>query len=155
MSSAKGLKLADLPHATASPAEEATMDRILQEITDVECRLEGMDSVIPSLAAETKSIRLDIAGFQIRVLGLEQRLVIVEDHLNTTPDRDQELLCPRSKLIDLEDRSNRENFSFFGFPEQIEGTDIQTFLRTTLPTLMSLTFEPPLEFQRVHQLGPK
>ncbi|KAJ1204508.1 hypothetical protein NDU88_008285 [Pleurodeles waltl] len=102
----------DLPHTTASPAQEATVGRILQEITAVGNRLEGMDSAIPLLAAEMKSIRLDIAGFQIRVSGLEQQEATMENHLNTTPDRDQELLYLCSKLIDLEDWSHRDNFVF-------------------------------------------
>ncbi|KAJ1157109.1 hypothetical protein NDU88_009824 [Pleurodeles waltl] len=114
----------DLPHATAIPAQEETMDGILQEITAVGHRLEGMDSTISSLAKETKSIRLDIAGFQTRVSGLEQWVATVKDHLNTIPDHDQELLYVCGKCIDLADRSRRDNVRFFGFPEQIEGTDI-------------------------------
>ncbi|KAJ1118839.1 hypothetical protein NDU88_007026 [Pleurodeles waltl] len=61
----------------------------------------------------------------------------------------------RSKLIDLEDRSCRDNVHFCGFPETIEGADIHFFLQETLPKLTGLTFDPPLEFQRVHRLGPK
>ncbi|KAJ1211096.1 hypothetical protein NDU88_006457 [Pleurodeles waltl] len=81
------------------------MDRILQEITAVGHQREGMDSTISTLAAETKSIRLDIAGFQSKVSDLEQRVIAVEDQLNTVPKRDQELLFLCSKLSDLEDRS--------------------------------------------------
>ncbi|KAJ1157581.1 hypothetical protein NDU88_010287 [Pleurodeles waltl] len=81
-----------------------------------------MDFAISSLATDKKSIRLDIAGFQPRVSGLEQRVATVEDHLNTTPDCDQELWYLHIKLIDLEDRSRRDNVRFFTFPEQIEGT---------------------------------
>ncbi|KAJ1145840.1 hypothetical protein NDU88_012123 [Pleurodeles waltl] len=77
------------------------MDRILQEITVLGHRLEGTDFSICTLAAETKSIHLDIVHFQARVMGLEQRMTTMEDHLNTTPDRDQEILYLRSKLIDL------------------------------------------------------
>ncbi|KAJ1110439.1 hypothetical protein NDU88_007790 [Pleurodeles waltl] len=41
-------------------------------------RLEGMDNTMASLTAETKSICLDIAGFQSRMMGLEQRVTMVE-----------------------------------------------------------------------------
>ncbi|KAJ1168811.1 hypothetical protein NDU88_000724 [Pleurodeles waltl] len=94
-----------------------------------------MDSTIPVLAAETKSICLEITGSQSKVseAGLKQRVTAVEDHLNTIPKQDQELLFLRSKLIDLEDRSRRDNVRFFGFPEHIEGTNIQAFLQETLP----------------------
>ncbi|KAJ1132321.1 hypothetical protein NDU88_010645 [Pleurodeles waltl] len=80
----------------------------LPHVRGITCRaqlLEGMDSTISALAAETKSVHLDIAGFQSRMKGLEQRVTTMEDHLNTMPERDQELLFLRSKLIDFEDRS--------------------------------------------------
>ncbi|KAJ1089942.1 hypothetical protein NDU88_003082 [Pleurodeles waltl] len=67
----------------------------------------------------------------------------------------QELLYLRSKLTDLEDRSRRNNIRFLGFPEGIEGTDILSYLRDTLPKLADITFDPPLEFQRAHRLGLK
>ncbi|KAJ1198513.1 hypothetical protein NDU88_002353 [Pleurodeles waltl] len=74
------------------------MDRILQEISVVGRRLEGMDNAMASLTVETKSIHLDIAGFQSRVLGLEQRVSLVEAHATSSWDRDQELLYLHSKL---------------------------------------------------------
>ncbi|KAJ1166840.1 hypothetical protein NDU88_007236 [Pleurodeles waltl] len=33
--------------------------------------------------------------------------------------------------------------------------DVQAFLKETLPTLTGISFDPLLEFQRVHRLGPK
>ncbi|KAJ1099916.1 hypothetical protein NDU88_005009 [Pleurodeles waltl] len=57
-----------------------------------------MDSAITSLTAETKSMHLDRAGFQSWVTGLEQRVATMEDHINTTQDRDQELLYLRTAL---------------------------------------------------------
>ncbi|KAJ1193502.1 hypothetical protein NDU88_002799 [Pleurodeles waltl] len=87
-------------------------------------RLEGIDSTVSSLAAETKSICLDIAGFQSRVMGLEQLVIAVEDDVNTMPKRDQYLLFLCSKFNDLEHRSCRENSHFFGFPENMEGSDV-------------------------------
>ncbi|KAJ1210267.1 hypothetical protein NDU88_005633 [Pleurodeles waltl] len=60
-----------------------------------------------------------------------------------------------SKLTDPEDRSRRNNVRFLGFPESIEGTDILSYLRDTLPKLADITFDPPLEFQRAHRLGLK
>ncbi|KAJ1175445.1 hypothetical protein NDU88_000733 [Pleurodeles waltl] len=135
----------------ADPAQEPIMDRILQEISAVGCRLEGMDSAMVSMAAETKSIRTEIASFQTHVLGLEQRVSKVEAYASSFQDRDQEHLFLHSKLTDLEDRSRRDNG---GFPENIEGEDLHRFLRDTLPRLTGTTFEPPLEFQRAHRLGP-
>ncbi|KAJ1201932.1 hypothetical protein NDU88_005736 [Pleurodeles waltl] len=116
-SSASGPQPATQTCTMAGPTQEATMNRILQEISAVGRRLEGMDNAITSLTVETKSMRLDIAGFQSRVSGLEQRVTNVEGHITTLQDRDQELLYLHSKLIDLEDRRRRDNIYFFRFPE--------------------------------------
>ncbi|KAJ1209737.1 hypothetical protein NDU88_005110 [Pleurodeles waltl] len=110
--------------AMAVTSQGATMDHILQEISAVGCRLEGMDSMMASLTEDTKSMRLDIEGFQLRVTALEQRLTTVETQAVLIPDRDQKLLYLRSKVIDLEDRSRRDNVRFLGFPENIEGADV-------------------------------
>ncbi|KAJ1084541.1 hypothetical protein NDU88_004688 [Pleurodeles waltl] len=142
-------------HTMSDTAQESTMDRILQQISAVGCRLEGMDNAMASLTAETKSIHLDIAGFQSRVMGQEQRVTMVEVQAATSQDRDQELLYLRSKLTDLEDRSRRDKVRFLGFPEAIEGEDRYSFLRKALSKFTGLTFDPPLEFHRAHRLGPK
>ncbi|KAJ1136800.1 hypothetical protein NDU88_003214 [Pleurodeles waltl] len=126
--------------------QETTMDRILQEISAVSHRLEGMDNAMALLTAETKSMRLDVEGFQSRVTGLQQHVATMETHITSSQDRDHELLYLHSKLIDLEDRSRRDNVRFLRFPENIEGTDIHSYLRETPPKLTGLTFDPPLQF---------
>ncbi|KAJ1198858.1 hypothetical protein NDU88_002697 [Pleurodeles waltl] len=136
-----------LPSTMVDPAQGATMDRILQEILVVGHRLEGMDNAMTSLTAKMKSMHSDIAGFQSRVTRLEQRVSRVEMHIAFSLDRDQELLYLQSKLIDLEDRSRRDNVRFIGFPENIEGTDTHSYLRDTLPKLTGLTFDPPWNFK--------
>ncbi|KAJ1203650.1 hypothetical protein NDU88_007434 [Pleurodeles waltl] len=112
-------------------------------------------SISSSLTLETKSMRSDIAGFQSRVTGLEHRMGSLETQIVTSQDRDQDLLYLRSKLTDLEDRSRRDNIRLLGIPENEEGTDIQAFLGSTLSKLTSLDFDPPLEFQQAHRVGPK
>ncbi|KAJ1109416.1 hypothetical protein NDU88_006777 [Pleurodeles waltl] len=126
------------------------MDRILQEISAVGRKLEGMDNAMTALTAETRSMRLEIAGFQSQISRLDHRVTAVESQVALQADRDQELFHLRSKLTDLEDRSRRNNIRFIGFPEGIEGTDILSYLRDTLPKLADTTFKPPLEFQRAH-----
>ncbi|KAJ1129779.1 hypothetical protein NDU88_008144 [Pleurodeles waltl] len=130
------------------------MDRILQEISAIRRRIGGADAAINSLTMETKSMRSDIARFQSRVTGLEHLVLTLESHMNTVQDRDQDLLYLRSKITDLEDRSRRDNVRFFGFPENEESPDVHAFLRSVLPKLTALTFDPPLEFQLAHRLGP-
>ncbi|KAJ1188307.1 hypothetical protein NDU88_005068 [Pleurodeles waltl] len=94
------------PHSSLSPAQpttmsdkeqSTTMERILQEITAVSRRIEGMDASISSLTLETKSMRSDIAGFQSRVTGLERRMGTLETQVATSHDRDQDLLYLSSK----------------------------------------------------------
>ncbi|KAJ1106902.1 hypothetical protein NDU88_004300 [Pleurodeles waltl] len=132
----------------------ATMDRILQEISAVSRKLEGMDNAMVALMAEMRSMRLDIAGFQSRICGLDQRVATVETQVASWTDRDLELLHLRSKLTDLEDRSRRNNVRLLGFPEGVEGADVFSYLRDILPKLTDIAFDPPLEFQRAHRLGP-
>ncbi|KAJ1216273.1 hypothetical protein NDU88_003877 [Pleurodeles waltl] len=152
------------PHSPPSPTQSMamsekeqsiTMEKILQEITAVSRRIERMDASLSSLTLETKSMRSDIAGFQTRVTGLEHRMGSLETQVTTHRDRDQDLHYLRSKLTDLEDRSQRDNIRLLRIPEHEEGTDIQTFLGSVLPKLTSLDFDPPLDFQRAHRVGPK
>ncbi|KAJ1179792.1 hypothetical protein NDU88_005026 [Pleurodeles waltl] len=143
-------------HDTMSDnAHGVSMDHILQEISAVGCKLEGVDTAMTALTAETRSMRLEIAGFQSQISGLDHRVAAVESQVALQTDRDQEVLYLRSKLTDLEDRSRRNNIRFLGFPEGIEGTDILSYLRDTLPKLAHIIFDPPLEFQRAHRLGLK
>ncbi|KAJ1201337.1 hypothetical protein NDU88_005150 [Pleurodeles waltl] len=109
-----------------------------------------------SLTAETKSMRLDIVGFQSRMTGLEQCVATVEEHITSSQDRDQELLYLCSKLIDLEDRSGRDNVRFLRFPENVQGTDIHSYLREALPKLTGLTLHPsPWSFRERTDWAPR
>ncbi|KAJ1218171.1 hypothetical protein NDU88_005754 [Pleurodeles waltl] len=139
----------------ADKGHPTTMDRILQEITTVSHRIEGMDASITSLTLETKFMRSEITSFQSRVTGLEQRMGLVEAQATVSRDRDQDLLYLTSKLTDMEDMSRRDNIHLHGIPENEEGTDMQAFLSSTLPKLTSLDFDQPIEFQRAHRIGPK
>ncbi|KAJ1127730.1 hypothetical protein NDU88_006123 [Pleurodeles waltl] len=138
----------------ADPQALDVTDRILQEITSVGRRLEAMDLKITDLSAASASIRMDIACFSEKVVDLDQRLINVEDHIRMLPEHDGALRTLREKLTDVEDQSRRDNVCFFGIPERKEGTDIKAFLQSLLPELTGLTFSPPLEFQRVHMVGP-
>ncbi|KAJ1159288.1 hypothetical protein NDU88_011955 [Pleurodeles waltl] len=80
-----------------------------------------MDASITSLTLETKSMRSDIAGFQSRVTGLEQRMGSLETQINTSQEREQDFLYLRSKLTDMKDRSRRDNIRLLGIPEHEEG----------------------------------
>ncbi|KAJ1095714.1 hypothetical protein NDU88_000872 [Pleurodeles waltl] len=74
-------------------------------------------------------------GFQSRVTGLEQRMGSLETQINTSQEREQDFLYFRSKLTDMEDRSQRDNIRLLGIPENEEGSDMQAFLSSTLPKM--------------------
>ncbi|KAJ1213671.1 hypothetical protein NDU88_001303 [Pleurodeles waltl] len=142
---------------TSPPVNQPTLDatdHILQEIASVGRRLEVMDLKIADLTLASSSIRADIAGFREMVTNLDQRLSAVEDHVAAIPDQEEELKSLRTKLTDLEDRSRRDNVSFFGIREQKEGSDIKTFLSSLLTNHFGIELSPPPEFQRVHRIGP-
>ncbi|KAJ1154626.1 hypothetical protein NDU88_007369 [Pleurodeles waltl] len=87
--------------------------------------------------------------------GLDQRVTTVETQVASWTDRDLQLSHLGSKLMDLEERSRRNNIRLLGFPEGVEGADIFSYLQDILPKLTDITFDPPLEFQRAHKLGPR
>ncbi|KAJ1107456.1 hypothetical protein NDU88_004846 [Pleurodeles waltl] len=118
-------------------------------------KLEGIDNAMVALTAETRSMRLEIAGFQSQIFGLDQRVTTVEAQAASWTNRDQGLLHLRSSQTDLEDRSRRNNIRLFGILEGTEGADIPSYLRDMLPKLTDTTFDPPSKFQRAHRLGPK
>ncbi|KAJ1214745.1 hypothetical protein NDU88_002362 [Pleurodeles waltl] len=113
-----------------------------------------MDSRISELTIASSSIRADIASFRETVNNLDQRLTIMEDHVVALPGQEAELRFLRAKVINLEDRSCRDNVRLFGIPEHKEGSDVKTFFKNLLPELTGLEYSPPLEFQRVHMIGP-
>ncbi|KAJ1107587.1 hypothetical protein NDU88_004977 [Pleurodeles waltl] len=131
------------------------MDRILQGISAVGRKLEGMDNAMVALTAETRFMCLEIAGFQSQISGLDQRVTTVEAQATSWANRDQELLHLHSRLTDLEDRSCRNNIRPLGVPEGTEDADIPCYLQDMLPKLTDIIFDPPLEFQRAHRHGPK
>ncbi|KAJ1101387.1 hypothetical protein NDU88_006455 [Pleurodeles waltl] len=113
-----------------------------------------MDSKISDLSTASTSIRADIACFQVTVTDLDHCLTTFEDHLATLPQQDTELQFLRAMIMDLEDRSRRDNVSFFGIPEHKKGSDVKAFLKDFLPELTGLAFSPLLEFQRAHRISP-
>ncbi|KAJ1105129.1 hypothetical protein NDU88_002537 [Pleurodeles waltl] len=138
----------------ADDMQGATMDRILQEISVASRKLEDMDNAMVALTVEKRSMRLDIAGFQSQISGLNQRVATVETQVASWTDRDLELSHLRSKLTDLEDRSRRNNVRLLRFPEGVEGADIFSYLRDILPKLTDITFDPPSGVSKGAQAGP-
>ncbi|KAJ1152860.1 hypothetical protein NDU88_005634 [Pleurodeles waltl] len=115
------------------PLEAAA--RITQQIAAVGRRLGTMGSMISELTVASSSIRADKAGFRETVNNLVPCLTIMEDQVAALPDQEAELRSLQAKVIDLEDRSRRDNVRLFGILEHKEGSDIKTFLKNLLPQL--------------------
>ncbi|KAJ1192761.1 hypothetical protein NDU88_002067 [Pleurodeles waltl] len=118
MATAGGTPSIDCASAHSESARDSAMEHTLQEITAVGLRKERLDSNISALAAETKSIRLDIVSFQNRVTDSEQRITTVEGCLNVMPDGDQELLFLHSKCLNRGDACHWDGF-LFAFKKKI------------------------------------
>ncbi|KAJ1184717.1 hypothetical protein NDU88_001520 [Pleurodeles waltl] len=145
------------PYSATPPADPRSTDAtdsVLQEITAVGRCLEAMDLKCSDLFTASTSIRSDIAHFQVTVTDLDQCLTTVEDRITTMPAQDTEMQHLWAKITVLEDRSQRDNVSFFGIPELKEGSDVKAFLKNILPELTGLDFSLPLKFQRAHRIGP-
>ncbi|KAJ1156355.1 hypothetical protein NDU88_009078 [Pleurodeles waltl] len=82
------------PSSADAPGDfrlDTSMERILQEISAVGCRLEAMYSKITNLSADSKSIRADIAGFQDTATELDHRLTTIKSKIVTLLYIDPEL----------------------------------------------------------------
>ncbi|KAJ1155183.1 hypothetical protein NDU88_007918 [Pleurodeles waltl] len=142
------------PTASANDAQlDAAMECILQKIVAVGRRPEAMDSKITDLSMASHSNQSDIGSFHDKVTNLDHRLTAVESQLAVMPERDSELQFLHAKLTDLEDRTRRDNVSFFGIPERMEGTDVRAYLKDILPELTTLSISQALEFQSAHRMG--
>ncbi|KAJ1115305.1 hypothetical protein NDU88_003531 [Pleurodeles waltl] len=111
-----------------------------------------MDLKISDLSVDSTSIWAVIASFRETVTDLDHRLTTMKDQVAMLPDWNAELQLLRAKVIDLEDRSRRDNV-LGGIPEHKEDYDISTFLKNLIPELTGLDFSPPLEFQSVHSIA--
>ncbi|KAJ1178864.1 hypothetical protein NDU88_004106 [Pleurodeles waltl] len=130
------------------------MDRILQEISAVGRKLEGMDNAMVALMAETRSMRLEIAGFQSQIWAGSTS----DDSGSPSCFLDQQrpgTPAPPQQANRSREQKPQKRHPPSQNPGRDGGPDIPSYLRDMLPKLTEITFDPPLEFQRAHRLGPK
>ncbi|KAJ1132807.1 hypothetical protein NDU88_011108 [Pleurodeles waltl] len=154
MASSAAFVVHDSAAASADAHLDTAMEHILQENAAVGHCLEALDSKITDLSTASNSILASVASFQDKVTDLDHCLTDVEGQLATLLKQDSELQFLRTKLTDLEDRSQKDNIHFFGIPELKGGTDIRDFLRDILPELTGLISFQALEFQWAHRICP-
>ncbi|KAJ1150455.1 hypothetical protein NDU88_003246 [Pleurodeles waltl] len=140
--------------ALADALSDTAIVCILQDIAAVGRHLEAMDSKIIDLSTGSNSMWADIASFQDKVTDLDHPLTDVKGQLAMLPEWYSELQFLCSKLMDLEDRSPRDQVCFFLMPDCKEGTYVRVFLRELLSDLTGLVFTLTLEFQEAYRIGP-
>ncbi|KAJ1114810.1 hypothetical protein NDU88_003041 [Pleurodeles waltl] len=91
---------------------DPTMEAILQEITAVGATLGIMDSKIWDLSTEVKTINSEIGLFHGRMESLVKRVSFLESKPEHYNSWDADIWHLRNKVVDLEDRANRNNIFF-------------------------------------------
>ncbi|KAL1264203.1 hypothetical protein QQF64_004558 [Cirrhinus molitorella] len=90
----------------------------------------------------TTSMESKLSALMERISDVEARVEFLEaydrDLQSNPPARKDEIDVLRDKLMDMEDRSRRNNLRFVGIPEGSEGTDMEAFLEETLPQLLNI-----------------
>ncbi|KAJ1089094.1 hypothetical protein NDU88_002247 [Pleurodeles waltl] len=82
------------PSSTDAPEDsrpDTAMECVLQEISAVGRCLEAMNSKITDRSADSKSTRVDVAGFQDKVTDLDHCLHTVKSSIAALPDDQAEL----------------------------------------------------------------
>ncbi|KAJ1126483.1 hypothetical protein NDU88_004890 [Pleurodeles waltl] len=82
------------PSSTDVPVDYhpgTAIENILHEISAIGCRLQAIDSRITDLSADSKSIRVDIAGLQTKATDLDHCLHTVESRIAPLPDHEPKL----------------------------------------------------------------
>lgn len=138
-------------HAALAAVSEEVMAKYFKEADEraearakrLEKQIDKMNNVLSRHTEEIKTIRLDTAKLQQRVSNAEK----------TTADCQTDLHALNNKLIDLEDRSRRENLLLFNLKEGLEKDSALAFLMEKIPTrFIHLAASPP-ELMRCHRLG--
>lgn len=91
-----------------------------------------------------------------RISDVEARVDFLEandrDLQSNPPTRKAEIEVVRDKLMDMEDRSRRNNLRFVGIQEGSEGTDMEAFLEEILPQLLGIpTQSHSCDIERAHR----
>ncbi|KAJ1097218.1 hypothetical protein NDU88_002343 [Pleurodeles waltl] len=149
MAAAMGMWVSSGADDSAGPVPDTTMDCILQEITALGHRLQGMNSNIAALTAEAKSIYTNIAGFQNRMTDLEHLISAAEERLKG----DENSSSSAAKSSTWRTEVTGTMYAFLAFRNVQRELDVKGFLENILPALTGLTFKRPLELQRPHHVG--
>ncbi|KAJ1194821.1 hypothetical protein NDU88_004106 [Pleurodeles waltl] len=112
-----------------------------------------MDVKVSDRATEMKTIRMDLNSFHTKVEILDKRTIFLEEKLDNVEYWGTDIWHLKQKVIDLEDRAQRNNICFYGIPEKMEvNNDVKNLLLTLILWLLNISFEHSLEYQRAHRI---
>lgn len=118
--------------------------KMTDRFDNLEATLTSTQASLLSLGARVKEVEDATSSFDSRLANLEQTC--------TKMGAENEAL--RSKVIDLEARSRRQNIKIIGLAEKIENGRPTEFLTEFLPELLGASnFSKPIVVDRAHRLG--
>lgn len=137
----KGLGVEDT--ALARVIEE-TMAKYFKEADEksearnnrLEKRLDSMHTILSRHTEDIKSLRADASTLQERVAQSEQYLQSLSE-----------------KLVEMEDRTRRDNLLIFNIKEGLEGPNLRAYLADQIPKWFPAFAVAPPEIMRAHRLG--
>lgn len=138
-----------LEHASMSNAV------LIAEITEVISKL--MDEKLKKI---NDSLTTMVAQNAERLASAEERISTAENSVKSlqtkVTEMETQLETVNEKLMDLENRSRRDNLKILYLKEGIEGTDSKKILESMLPKLLGLeTDKGIVKIDRAHRVGPK
>lgn len=116
-----------------------------------------------SLTVQMESIHIDFSLLKQDIQNLWERTGEAEECISSLEDTvhpsaatvctvTDELVTLRAKLDDLENRSERNNLRFGGFPERSEGSRPERFLHTWLRDVLGVeVLSHAFEIKRAHR----
>uniref|UniRef100_A0A3P8PYG8 L1 transposable element RRM domain-containing protein n=1 Tax=Astatotilapia calliptera TaxID=8154 RepID=A0A3P8PYG8_ASTCA len=139
--------------------QTATTEQMAKDIASIYVLLketsETQESKLNAIQTATRAVEAKLADMVTRISNAESRLDFLEDASRALkenpPATSDEVNALRQKLDDIENRGQRNNLRFAGFPEGCEGSDALAFVRNAIPQLLKVDFPGGLEIDRAHR----
>lgn len=132
-------------HAALAAVSEEVLAKYFKEARAMrlEKQIDKTNSVLSCHTEEIKTIRSDTTKLQQRISNTEK----------TTADCQRVLQTLNKKLIELEDRSRRDNLLLFNLKEGLEINSTSAYLTEKIPTWFTKLAAFPPELKRCYRLG--
>ncbi len=152
---ANGVKLAlkeqqsTLNSVVTSAVRDAVDSVLIPALRELRADIQATDKSVKEIREELEAI--DTAAKQTRDQVDSVQVAAREDRRTVTDLRNQmERLT--EKMMDIEDRSRRNNVRLVGLPEGVEGSDVAGFLRVNLSKWIPSLKGHNIEIDRAHRV---